>query len=459
MPTMQDLQEQYSALEYQHIDHRHSVPIAKLPIDLLQDIFRRSSQYDRMYKLPLVCKAWNRALQQPSHAWSDFTFAPSFFRGNEMEAVTRTKDEINYYRLMCWLRQRVGGMEIIRVSDRFCNQVNCARMQQLLLENLQYASKLKSMWLAFKSPTILNTFLPEGIENLQQLSTLKLETWNVQFSPHHLAQLAALKSLKSLTVGALFGYGDEEDVPFLVEFPREVCFLPLLEELVLRSRGVTHVPKEISLLKNLRLLNLEGCMISALPLCMLHLTNLEHLNLSKNRIEHNIDEIAETAFSIPNLKVLNLAANHIKELPIPNNSSRLRASKLQHLDLSSNQLTLLPRCFAKLGNLRELLLNRNAFMSFPTQVRKMKALRRLEMVGCQDLVIENKQQLEYDLQHIPFLKLPSFDASFIQVDLGAEEDGLGDQPIGSNILKLASKIQNLAQSLANMLPEMDVEWL
>eukprot|EP01025_Chloroclados_australasicus_P050631 TRINITY_DN5843_c0_g3_i1.p1 TRINITY_DN5843_c0_g3~~TRINITY_DN5843_c0_g3_i1.p1 ORF type:complete len:456 (-),score=39.73 TRINITY_DN5843_c0_g3_i1:4108-5475(-) len=455
---MQDMQKQLTALEYKYVDSRVAPPITKLTVDLLQDIFRRSSQHDRIYKLPLVCKAWSQALQQPSHAWADFTFAPSFFRGSQDDApITKTKDEINYFRLMCWMRRRVGGMQLIRVSDRFCNEVNCDRMQRLLLDNLQYASKLNTLWLAFKSPSILNGFLPEAIENLQKLSTLKLETWNVQFGAHHLAQLAALKNLKSLTIGALFGYGDEENVPFLVEFPREVCYLPKLEELVIRSRGVVTVPREINMLQNLKILNLEGCMISSLPWCMVHMHNLEELNLSKNRIEDNIDEVAEVAFSLPNLQVLNLSSNHIRDLPLSNVSSHLKASKLWYLDLSSNQLSMLPRHFAKLGSLRELYLNRNQFLSFPTPVKKIKSLRWLEISGCSGLVIDNIYRLENELQHLNYLKLPPDDSSYIQVDV-TEEEGL-DQQQGSKILQFASKIQKMAQSLANMLPEMDVEWL
>ena len=71
------------------------------------------------------------------------------------------------------------------------------------------------------------------------------------------------------------------------------------------------IPKSLSLLKNVKILNLCKNRIRKIPESFSHLTNLQELYLNQNKIT----DIPESLSCLTNLEVLNLYDNQICEIP------------------------------------------------------------------------------------------------------------------------------------------------
>jgi Leucine-rich repeat (LRR) protein len=80
-------------------------------------------------------------------------------------------------------------------------------------------------------------------------------------------------------------------------FPKQLCFLEFLEELILRDQNIKHIPDMIGEIKSLKRLDLMRNRIKNIPMTMKKLKNLETFDISENDIrrvpeffkENNID--------------------------------------------------------------------------------------------------------------------------------------------------------------------------
>ena len=97
---------------------------------------------------------------------------------------------------------------------------------------------------------------------------------------------------------------------------------------------------------------------------------------------NNLQSIGDIAANCINLTHLSLASNNIRTLETGDIS---RLSKLEHLNLLSNQLRALPDDIGNLTNLRELEIAGNCLTHLPDGICKLQHLCRLN-VECNDLV-------------------------------------------------------------------------
>lgn len=124
---------------------------------------------------------------------------------------------------------------------------------------------------------------------------------------------------------------------------------------------------------------------------------LKKRNIYQRKVDlsnQNLEVIPEFIFNFKNLRKLNLSNNKLKS--IPKNISDL--NKLESLDLSNNKIELLYANIFNLNKLRVLILNNNNLISFPKQIEKLVNLKILSLSGnlLQDLPPEfmNLNKLE-----------------------------------------------------------------
>lgn len=123
-----------------------------------------------------------------------------------------------------------------------------------------------------------------------------------------------------------------------------------LEYLSLNNDHLKEVPKEIGLLKTLRVLDLSGNDFKKLPTTFSQLSNLEELFLNNER-NLNLSGSMKTLSMMPKLRIL-------------------------HLD--NDSLFRLPNSIYKLSHLEGLYLNDNKFDTAPEEIKNLKKLKFLD---------------------------------------------------------------------------------
>ncbi|MDD3039491.1 leucine-rich repeat domain-containing protein [Bacteroides sp.] len=124
-----------------------------------------------------------------------------------------------------------------------------------------------------------------------------------------------------------------------------------ITSLTLTNAGLTEVPAEVFLCKNLKKLNLSNNCIKSIPIKIAELTKLRVLNLSNNEIS----QIQTGCCNLVNLETLILNNNKISLIP----KQIIKLQNLKILGLSGNKLTKLPDELQKLRKLRQLDISRN----------------------------------------------------------------------------------------------------
>lgn len=140
----------------------------------------------------------------------------------------------------------------------------------------------------------------------------------------------------------------------LTAFPLEILELANLEELRLRNDGLSSLPEEIGELKKLRLLDLSGNPISVLPARFTELVGLQELYLNEDNVLDLEADIAALA-ELPKLRALHLERDGLTELP--GNISKLAA--LEELYLNGNQLERVPPPLMMMPKLKLIELHEN----------------------------------------------------------------------------------------------------
>ena len=142
-----------------------------------------------------------------------------------------------------------------------------------------------------------------------------------------------------------------------------------IEVLSLTSCGLDRIPSSIKRCKRLQRLNLEGNQIKHVPIWLSSLDSLEEINLNFNKLNLKRRDIRH----LSKVEDVLLAGNGIKSLP--NNIGILSC---ESLNLSKNQLSSLPKSFAKLKQARYLIFYDNAFESIPEELAGFKNLKHLD---------------------------------------------------------------------------------
>ena len=142
-----------------------------------------------------------------------------------------------------------------------------------------------------------------------------------------------------------------------------------IEVLSLTNCGLDRIPSSIKRCKHLKRLKLEGNQIKHLPRWLSSLDSLEEINLNCNKLNLKRRDICR----LSKVEDVLLAGNGIKKLP--DNIGRLHC---ESLNLSKNQISTLPKSFAKLKQARYLIFYENAFESIPEELAGFKNLKHLD---------------------------------------------------------------------------------
>jgi Leucine-rich repeat (LRR) protein len=164
-----------------------------------------------------------------------------------------------------------------------------------------------------------------------------------------------------------------------------------LEVLELNSLNIEMIPSEVWMMTKLRHLSLNDNKLSFIPSELYCLSNLTHLDLSHNQITHISNQINK----LTQFQILYLSSNqltqfrddislllHLSELWIDNNNLNQFPSQLPpnlvHLNLYGNSLTSIPSTtIPSLTRLEFLNLSENQIAILPTQIGLLTSLQEL----------------------------------------------------------------------------------
>ena len=151
-----------------------------------------------------------------------------------------------------------------------------------------------------------------------------------------------------------------------------IGFLENLEVLSAGNNGISEVPLELMTLTNLTHLDLSINLLDVIPENIGDLTLLEHLILSTNE---GISEIPDSLCTLSHLTQLSIANTSIES--IPDGIGNLSA--LISLDLSANYIVELPDGLCDLSNLEDLLLYENELIALPENIGNLSSLTYLDV--------------------------------------------------------------------------------
>uniref|UniRef100_A0A6N2MD42 non-specific serine/threonine protein kinase n=1 Tax=Salix viminalis TaxID=40686 RepID=A0A6N2MD42_SALVM len=203
--------------------------------------------------------------------------------------------------------------------------------------------------------------IPDGIDRLARLSCLKLDANNL--SGDIPAAIGLLPELRTLQLN---------DNQFNGTFPPEIGNLSKLEELTMAHNGFSssRLPSNFTQLKKLKELWIAGAnLIGEIPQMIGEMVALEHLDLSSNELTGNIPG---SLFMLKNLK---FCSSH--KLAIRGDPQVVEALNLTFVDLSQNNLTgTIPVDFGKLDKLSGLHLYFNQLSGgIPESIGRLPALK------------------------------------------------------------------------------------
>lgn len=145
-----------------------------------------------------------------------------------------------------------------------------------------------------------------------------------------------------------------------------------------------------------RRLTLSNMGIAIFPKCLLKLTNVDELDLSRNLIQklpdnigsfmslrwldlhsNKLESVPESIGNLVGLTHLNLSNNRLTSAGLPSTLGFL--SSLKSLNLGMNQLDTLPPTMVALDSLQELGLFDNLFIKLPEFVKVLRSLSKVNM--------------------------------------------------------------------------------
>jgi len=170
-----------------------------------------------------------------------------------------------------------------------------------------------------------------------------------------------------------------------------------LKKLELVNLDLEFVPMIMTKFELLEHLNLSGNCMKTVPEAIQNLKRLSVLNLSSNEIRaieqpfsenlsilllrnNNLSEIAaEYTKALKNLKKLDIAGNHIKELD--DKAFSKKQALLEKIDISDNQFLILPKCLRNLPRLLKLRADNNALTSSNDDAATIQSLENLNSIS------------------------------------------------------------------------------
>ncbi|RIA93841.1 hypothetical protein C1645_690376 [Glomus cerebriforme] len=267
--------------------------------------------------------------------------------------------------------------------------------------------------------------VPQSVKQSQMLSTLNLSSNRLRDLDHaqleNVAELTNLQADNNLLTSLPESFMKFQYLSILnvannlfTEFPPVICNIISLSELDISFNNISSIPMEIGKLVNLKRLFLIGNQITGiLPASFEELINLRKLDIRRNQIS-NIDVLSlmpslEVLLAESNnISIVNLSSSSLQKLNLPKNkltqfsftgtgssisNLSLAYSKLielpeglfeqllslEKLDLSSNQLTKIPKSIGLLKKLVHFSCTNNTLSALPNEIGSLTALRGLDI--------------------------------------------------------------------------------
>ncbi|KAI5606305.1 leucine-rich repeat-containing protein 18-like [Silurus asotus] len=162
-------------------------------------------------------------------------------------------------------------------------------------------------------------------------------------------------------------------------FPKCLLKLTDLEEVDLSRNQLRKIPDFIGQLIGVLWLDLHSNYIEQLPKGIGQLETLCHLNLCNNSLDSN--GLPADIGSLKNLQTLNLGMNRLSALP-PTMAS---LTNLRELGLFDNMLTVLPECIHLLPNLKKINTKRNPMTYAQRDAKDTRPTEDVYLVREEDL--------------------------------------------------------------------------
>lgn len=159
----------------------------------------------------------------------------------------------------------------------------------------------------------------------------------------------------------------------LTSLPAEINSLSELETLDVSKNRLAALPQSMAGLAKLTSLTLSENHFQILPACLRQLGSLRLLRLDNNLLV----ELSEPLWTLENLRALSVTNNAI--IVLPQDIARLK--NLQNLYLSDNHLTALPPEIGHLSALQQLNIERNDLRGLPEEITNLGLLEELYLTA------------------------------------------------------------------------------
>jgi hypothetical protein len=207
---------------------------------------------------------------------------------------------------------------------------------------------------------IIISYLKEKYKNLKYgikdgcIEKLILRNYKIIKIPEIIDELKNLKTLKFIKCHIY-------NIP---DFLEELTNLKIL---ILSNNLIENIPPSLMKITELRHLDLSLNNIQEIPINIRNLVNLTSLNLKNNKIKRVPDSLG----NLTSLRKLNLRGNFIQFLPESLGGLR----NLQVLYVNNNKIKKIPKSFSKLRNLRKLSIYDNYIDYIPDFMTNLPELR------------------------------------------------------------------------------------
>jgi len=206
-----------------------------------------------------------------------------------------------------------------------------------------------------KNVSILKT-IPERVFELEQLTTLKINSQQISEIP---VGILKLKNLKVL----------ELDGNILHDLPNFITELSQLERLSLSKNQLSSLPNSLSEFQHLSLLDLTANKFNAFPSSIFYLETLTNLRVGSN----GFNTIPSNIENLQNLEMLYFDHSGLQNL----SDNLFQLYNLKHLHLGDNKISYISGKIGKLKQLRTLMLYRNNLSELPNTFGKLQCLEHL----------------------------------------------------------------------------------
>jgi Leucine-rich repeat (LRR) protein len=274
------------------------------------------------------------------------------------------------------------------ISHKFIFITEDVPSELILLTNLE---KLTLRWRLQPPPFSLKTLI--------HITHLDLGACNLQVIPSDLWRLKKLKTLL-------------RNSNKLSSIPSQIGHLSKISYLDLDSNFITEIPNQIKKLKQLGVLILSNNLLTEFPSFFSSFSELHILSLYKNRLTEFPSQLPHKIFD------LDLNRNSITSIPV---ECLTRLFNIKILNLSFNQITILPIEIGQLSRLQCLELANNQFSFIPSDLVTPKyffsfsLFKFCSVIDCYKFVVCDQGQLSCfkslklttnnNLSHIPLLQL------------------------------------------------------